>query len=58
VLLQQPGLEVIDRFTGACLALVEGGEVGLMLGVEHEVEGGAGVREPLPAELGDVFVAA
>jgi hypothetical protein len=58
VLLQQPGLEAIDGFTGACLALVEGGEVGLMLGVEHEVEGGPGVREPLLAEFGDALFAA
>jgi len=58
VLLQQPGLEVIDGFTGAGLALVEGGEVRLMLGVEHEVEGGAGIREPLLAEFGDALFAA
>lgn len=58
VLLEQPGLEVIDRLGGAVLALVEGDEVGLMVRMEQQVKGGCGVGQPLAAEFADALVAA
>jgi hypothetical protein len=51
VLLDEPGGEVAAEVEGARLALVEGHQVGLVVGVEHQVEGGRGVAEPAAAEF-------
>jgi hypothetical protein len=46
VLLEQPGREVTAEFDGPLLPLVEGHELILVPGIEHQVEGGSGVGEP------------
>jgi hypothetical protein len=47
--LEQPGAQVAHQLADAALALVEGDQVGLVLGVEHQVEGRRRVRQELPA---------
>jgi hypothetical protein len=49
MLLDQPGGQVASQLTGPTLALVEGNQVGLVLGVEHLIEGGRGMSQPLLA---------
>jgi hypothetical protein len=51
VLLQQPGDQVPAQVDGPFLALVEGDELVLVFGVEHQVEGGAAVAEETLAEF-------
>jgi hypothetical protein len=51
VLLEEPGGQVLPQFAGALLTLVEGDELALVFGSEHEVEGGGGMAEPAAAEL-------
>ena len=51
VLLQQPGAQVAAQLQGTPLPLVEGDEVGLVVGVEHQVEGGSGVGQPAAPQL-------
>jgi hypothetical protein len=48
--LQEPGAKVTQQLDDAGLALVEGDEVSLVVGVEHQVEGGRRVGQPLPAQ--------
>jgi hypothetical protein len=50
VLLEQPGGELAGQRAGAALALVEGDEPVLLVGVEHQLEGGLGLLEPLALE--------
>lgn len=51
VLLEEPGGQIASQFAGAFLALVEGDELVLVFGAEHEVEGGGGMAEPALAEF-------
>ena len=51
VLLEEPGGQIASQFAGAFLALVEGDELVLVLGAEHEVEGGAAVAEETLTEF-------
>jgi hypothetical protein len=46
VLLAQQGAQVAPQLTVAGFALVEGDQVGLVVGVEHQVEGRRGVGHP------------
>jgi hypothetical protein len=46
VLLEKPDGEVTAEFDGPLFALVEGHELVLVLGIEHQIEGGRGVVEP------------
>lgn len=50
VLLEEPGREVTTEFDGPLLPLVEGHELILASGIEHQIEGGRGVSKPAPAE--------
>jgi hypothetical protein len=50
VLLEQPGRQVAAEFDGPLLPLVEGDELILVSGIEHQVEGGCGVGQPAPAQ--------
>jgi len=50
VLLEQPGGEVAAQLDGPLLPLVEGDELILVSGIEHQVEGGSGVGQPAPAQ--------
>jgi hypothetical protein len=50
VLLDEPGGELAGQRAGAALALVEGDESVLLIGVEHQLEGGLGLLEPLSLE--------
>jgi hypothetical protein len=51
VLLEEPGGQIASQLAGAFLALVEGDELVLVFGAEHEVEGGGGMAEPASAEF-------
>ena len=48
VLLEEPGGQILPQFAGPLLTLVEGDELVLIFGSEHEVEGGG--TQPIPAE--------
>ena len=50
VLLEEPSGQVAAEFADALLALLEGDELFLVVGVEHQIEGGRGVGEPAPAK--------
>jgi hypothetical protein len=50
VLLEEPGREVTAEFDGPLLPLVEGHELILALGIEHQIEGSCGVSEPSLAQ--------
>jgi hypothetical protein len=50
VLLEQPSRLVAAEFDGPLLSLVEGGELILVSGIEHQVEGGCGVGQPALAQ--------
>jgi hypothetical protein len=50
VLLEEPSGQVASEFAGAPFALVEGDELFLALGIEHQLEGGLGVGEPAAAK--------
>jgi hypothetical protein len=50
VLLEEPGGELAGQRAGAALALVEGDESVLLVGVEHQLEGGLGLLEPQALE--------
>jgi hypothetical protein len=50
VLLDQPGGELAGQRAGAALPLIEGDEPVLLVGVEHQLEGGLGLLEPLSLE--------
>jgi hypothetical protein len=43
----EPGGELAGQRAGAALALVEGDEPVLLVGVEHQLEGGLGLLGPL-----------
>jgi hypothetical protein len=47
LLLEQPGAEITHQFDDTGFPLVEGDEVGLVFGVEHQVEGRSGVTQEL-----------
>jgi hypothetical protein len=49
--LQEPGGQVAAEFAGALLALVEGDELVLILGIEPQVGGGGGRREEALTEF-------
>jgi hypothetical protein len=51
VLLDEPGGEVSAEVVSTQLALVEGHQVGLVVGVEHQIKGGGGVAEPAAAKF-------
>jgi hypothetical protein len=51
VLLEQGDDELLAEFRGTLLALVEGDEVAGEGVVEHEVEGGGGLRQEAAAQL-------
>ena len=51
VLLEEPGGQITSQLAGAFLALVEGDELVLVFGAEHEVEGGGGMAEPALTEF-------
>jgi hypothetical protein len=51
VLLEEPGGQILPQFAGALLTLVEGDELVLVFGSEHEVEGGGSMAEPALAEF-------
>lgn len=46
VLLEKPDREVPAELDGPLFALVEGHELVLVLGIEHQIGGGRGVVEP------------
>jgi hypothetical protein len=50
VLLEEPDREVTAQFDGPLFPLVEGHELILVLGIEHQVEGRCGVGEPALAQ--------
>jgi hypothetical protein len=50
VLLEEPGGELAGERAGAPLPLIEGDEPVLLIGVEHQLEGGLGLLEPLSLE--------
>src|SRR5262245_56129494 len=50
MLLEQPGREVTAEIDGPLLPLVEGGELILVLRIEHQVEGGCGAGQPALAK--------
>jgi hypothetical protein len=50
MLLEQPGGQLAGQRAGAALALVERDESVLLVGVEHQLEGGLGLLEPLALE--------
>jgi hypothetical protein len=50
VLLEEPGREVTAEFDSPLLPLIEGHELTLTSGIEHQIEGGRGVSEPALAE--------
>jgi hypothetical protein len=50
VLLEQPDREVTAQFDGPLFPLVEGHELILVLGIEHQVEGSGGVGQPALAQ--------
>ena len=50
MLLEEPDREVTAEFDGPLFPLVEGHELILVLGIEHQVEGGCGVGEPALAK--------
>jgi hypothetical protein len=50
VLLEQPDREVTAQFDGPLFPLVEGHELILILGIEHQVEGSGGVGQPALAK--------
>jgi hypothetical protein len=50
VLLEQPDREVTAQFDGPLFPLVEGHELILVLGIEHQVEGSGGVGQPALAK--------
>jgi hypothetical protein len=48
VLLEQPGDQVVSQFAGSILTLLEGNQLVLVLGVEHQIKGSGGVpQKPL-----------
>jgi hypothetical protein len=51
VLLEEPGGQILPQFAGPLLTLVEGDELVLIFGSEHEVEGGGSMAEPALAEF-------
>ena len=51
MLLEEPGGEIAAEFPGPFFALVEGDELVLVVGAEHQVESGGGVAEPALAEF-------
>ncbi len=51
MLLDQPGGQVASQLAGAGLALIEGDQIGLVIGVEHQVKGGGGLGEPAAAQV-------
>jgi hypothetical protein len=50
VLLEQPDREVTAQFDGPLFPLVEGHELILVPGIEHQVEGSGGVDQPALAK--------
>jgi hypothetical protein len=50
VLLEQPGRQVAAELDGPLLPLIEGDELILVSGIEHQVEGGCGVGQPALAK--------
>lgn len=50
VLLEQPDREVTAQFDGSLFPLVEGHELILVLRIEYQVEGSAGVGQPALAQ--------
>jgi hypothetical protein len=48
--LDEPGGELAGQRAGAPVALVESDESVLLIGVEHQLEGGLGLLEPLSLE--------
>jgi hypothetical protein len=56
VLLEDPDGQVAAEFAGTLLALVEGDELVLRGGVEHQVEGGGGMGQPTSTQLGTAGV--
>jgi len=51
VLLEEPGDQIPAQVDGPFLALIEGDELVLVFGVEHQVEGSAAVAEETLAEF-------
>ena len=51
VLLEEPGGQVLPKLAGTSLTLIEADELVLVLGAEHEVEGGGGMVEPALPEF-------
>src|SRR5262245_63839840 len=51
MLLDQPGGQVAAQFAGAGLALIEGHQVGLVVGVEHQIKGSGGMGQPAAAQV-------
>jgi hypothetical protein len=49
--LQEPGGQVTAELAGTLLALVEGDELVLILGIKHQVESGGGVGEEALAKF-------
>jgi hypothetical protein len=50
VLFEEPSGQFLGQGGGALLALVEGDQLILLVGIEHEFKDGLGLLEPLPAE--------
>src|SRR5262249_49654721 len=50
VLLEEPDREVTAEFDGPLFPLVQGHELILASGIEHQIEGGCGVSEPAMAK--------
>ena len=51
MLLEQPGDQIPPQVDGPFLTLIEGDELVLVFGAEHQVEGGAAVAEEARAEF-------
>jgi len=51
MLLEQPGDQIPPQVDGPFLTLIEGDELVLVFGAEHQVEGGAAVAEETLAEF-------
>jgi hypothetical protein len=47
MLLDQPGGELAGQRAGAPFPLIEGDELILLIGIEHQLEDGLGLLEPL-----------
>jgi hypothetical protein len=51
VLFEQPSGQFVGHGAGTAFALVEGDQLLLLVGIEHEFESGFGLVQPLTAEL-------